>query len=112
MIPIEKVKLIVDTYNNLEKALTSGNIDKSKVMIIPFDRMMSDFETLMNEILEFIGHSPSEKLKKNILATAEKQRSFESKHKYDLDKFGLTVEQIQSDCAPIYETFINSRNRN
>jgi hypothetical protein len=91
---------------------TAGNIDKSKVMIVPFDRMMSDFDTLMNEILEFIEHSPSEELKKDILATAEKQRSFESKHKYDLDKFGLTAEQIQSDCAPIYETFINSTNRN
>jgi len=91
---------------------TTGKIDKSKVMIVPFDRMMSDFDTLMNEILEFTEHSPSEELKKDILATAEKQRSFESKHEYDLDKFGLTAEQIKSDCAPIYETFINSTNRN
>ena len=28
MIPIKKVQLIIDTYNNLEKALASGNIDK------------------------------------------------------------------------------------
>jgi len=28
MIPIEKVKLIVDTYKTLEKQLASGNIDK------------------------------------------------------------------------------------
>jgi len=91
---------------------TTGNIDKSKVMIVPFDRMMSDFDTLMNEILEFTEHSPSEELKKDILDTAEKQRSFESKHEYDLDKFGLTAEQIQLDCAPIYETFINSTNIN
>ena len=27
---------------------------------------MSDFDTLMNEILEFIEHSPSEELKKDI----------------------------------------------
>ena len=91
---------------------SDGKIDKSKVMIVPFDRIMIDFDTLINEILEFIEHSPSEELKKDILATAEKQRSFESKHKYDLDKFGLTAEQIQSDCAPIYETFITSTNRN
>ena len=36
----------------------------------------------------------------------------ESKHIYDLDEFGLTSEQIQSDCAPIYKTFINSTNGN
>ena len=28
MIPIEKVKLIVDTYKTLEKELASGDIDK------------------------------------------------------------------------------------
>ena len=28
MIPIEKVKSIIDTYNTLEKELASGNIDK------------------------------------------------------------------------------------
>ena len=28
MIPIEKIKLIVDTYKTLEKELTSGDIDK------------------------------------------------------------------------------------
>ena len=91
---------------------TTGNIDKSKVMIVPFDRMMSDFDTLMNEILEFIDHSPSEELKKNILATAEKQRHFKSEHKYDLEKFGLTEQQITEDCAVIYETFTNLENGN
>jgi hypothetical protein len=44
------------------------------------------------------------------LATAEKQRQFKSEHKYDLDKFGVTAEQIKVDCAHIYETFINSEN--
>ena len=28
MIPLEKIKLIVDTYKNLEKELASGSIDK------------------------------------------------------------------------------------
>ena len=28
MIPITKIKFIVDTYNTLEKELASGNIDK------------------------------------------------------------------------------------
>ena len=33
---------------------------------------------------------------------------YKSKHKYNLDKFGLTTKQVQSDCAPINKTFINS----
>ena len=91
---------------------TTGKIDKSKVMIVPFDRMMGDFDNLMDEILEFTDHSPSEELKKDILATAEKQRQFKSEHKYDLEKFGLTEQQIKEDCVVIYDTFLNSENKN
>ena len=90
---------------------SSGKIDKSRVMIVPFDRMMGDFDNLIGEILEFIDHSPSEIFKNDILETAEKQRQFKSKHKYNLDKFGLTAEQIKKDCAPIYETFFRSENK-
>ena len=87
---------------------TAGKIDKSRVMIVPFDRMMGDFDHLMIEIMEFIGHETSEDLKKDILETTEKQRKFKSEHKYDLEKFGLNGEQIKSDCAPIYKTFLHS----
>ena len=84
----------------------NGRIDRSRVYIIHFDRMMNDFDTLMDVILEFIDHEPSEELRKDILKTAETQRNFQSGHKYNLEKFGLTEEQIRLDCAPIYETFL------
>ena len=87
---------------------TSGKIDKSRVLIVQFDRMMTDFDNLMDEVLEFIDHLPSENLKKNIKETATKQRNYQSAHEYDLGKFGLNAEQIKSDCAPIYETFLNA----
>ena len=61
----------------------------------------------MNEVLQFIDHSPSKELKQDIRETAEKQRTFQSAHKYDLEKFGLNKDQIKSDCAAIYKTFIN-----
>ena len=65
----------------------------------------------MDEILKFIDHIPSEDLKKDILETSEKQRIFESKHEYNLENFGLNAEQIKSDCAPIYETFLNKESK-
>ena len=88
---------------------TSGKIDKSRVMIVSFDRMMGDFDHLLIEIMEFIDHPISEDLKKDILETAEKQRKFKSEHKYDLEKFGLSEQQIIEDCKPIYNTFLNSK---
>ena len=69
---------------------------------------MTDFDNLMGEVLEFIDHVPSKTLKTNIKETAEKQRKYKSEHKYDLDKFGLNEEQIQSDCAPVYKTFLHT----
>jgi hypothetical protein len=86
---------------------TNGRIDKSKVAIIQFDRMMNDFDGLMDEILPFIGHKPSDSFINNIKETANKQRAYRSGHKYDLSKFGITDEQIKNDCEVIYSTFLS-----
>ena len=88
---------------------TNGKINKSQVMIVPFDRIMTDFDCLMTEILEFIDHLPTENLKKDIQETAKKQRNFQSEHKYNLEKFGLSKEKIINDCKPIYDTFLNPK---
>ena len=90
----------------------SGKIDKDKVMIVHFDRMMNDFDGLMQDIIHFIEIEPSADLKSDIKMTAEKQRSFKSKHKYDLSKFGLTEQQIKDDCKVIYETFLSDNEVN
>ena len=76
-------------------------------MIVRFDRMVSDFEGLMDDIFNFIDYNPSDEFISNIKKTAEDQRSFKSGHKYDLEKFGLTEERIKSDCSVIYTTFLN-----
>ena len=85
----------------------NNNIDKDKVMIVHFDRMMNDFDGLMDDIMSFTGISPTPELLQDIKITAENQRSFKSKHKYNLEKFGLTEKQIRDDCQIIYETFLN-----
>ena len=118
-LPIEKRQNYINRfYHGLVHLLlrfhddwTSGRIDKSRVFIVRFDRVMTDFDNHMDEILKFIDHIPSEDLKKDILETSEKQRIFESKHEYNLENFGLNAEQIKSDCAPIYETFLNKESK-
>ena len=69
--------------------------------------MMSDFEGLMDDILEFTDHEASDDLLAKIKDTGEQQRNYTSKHKYDLEKFGLSEEKIRTDCAKIYDTFFN-----
>ena len=100
-------------YNALKELLlrfeedwSSGKIDKTKVLIVPFSRMMDDFDGIMDEILEFADHKPNEEFLINIKETSLKQKSFVSKHKYDLEKFGLSEEKIKKDCEKIYKTFL------
>ncbi len=44
---------------------------------------------------------------KDIQHTAKKQREYQSGHKYDLEKFGLSENQIKNDCKEIYQTFLS-----
>ena len=65
MIPIEKVKLIVDTYNNLEKALASGDIDKKD--FVKKSKEYSSIREIIDEAKAYLGfESEKKKLEKII----------------------------------------------
>jgi hypothetical protein len=83
----------------------SGRVPRDKVYIVRYDRMMSDFEGVMGEILEFTGISPERKLLDEIHATGERQRGYKSEHKYDLARFGLDEARIRRDYAFFYRCF-------
>ena len=106
---IEKLyTALVELLKRFHYDWINNNIDKNRVMIVHFDRMMQDFDGLMSDILEFTDSEITDELKIDIQKTAENQRSFKSKHKYDLEKFGLTEQKIKDDCHFIYETFLNA----
>jgi len=99
---------LIELLKRFHEDWKSGAIDQSKVFIVNYDRIMTDFEELMKDIFEFTGISPHDEMRKEIKNTAESQRQYTSTHNYNLEKFGLTENQIRSDCAFIYETFLNS----
>ena len=100
-------KALVELLLRFEEDWSSGNIDRTKVLIVHFDRMMNNFDDLMNDIIKFTELEPSDKLLDEIKITSDKQKQFKSEHKYDLSKFGLTEQQIKDDCNAYYKTFIN-----
>ena len=85
---------------------TTGVIDHSRVFIVRYDRMMEDFEGMMEDMCRFLGHEMTPALRATVAKRGEKQRKYESEHKYDLEKFGLTEEQIRRDCAFFYQTVL------
>ena len=53
MIPIEKVKLIISTYEILEKELASGNIDKKD--FVKKSKEYSSIGEIINEAKGYVG---------------------------------------------------------
>ena len=100
-------KALVELLLRFQSDWVNNRIDRSKVMIVRYDKMMSNFEELMNELLTFVDFSPSSELLKKIKMTEEEQRNYKSKHTYDLQKFGLDESRIRNDCSVIYETFLS-----
>ena len=72
----------------------SDNIDKSKVLIIRYDKMMSNFEIIMNDIFSFLDLF-HQKINNDIQKTAEKQRTYKSKHKYDLKNLDCQRKKLK-----------------
>ena len=94
---------LVDLMRRFHDDWESGAIDRSRVFLVRYDRMMADFDGLMSELLTFIEHDPDDAFQAQISAQAEKQRAYKSAHTYDLAKFGLTEERIRKDCAFLYD---------
>ncbi len=85
---------------------TSGAIDRDRVFVVRYDRMIQDFEGLMAEMCEFLDHEMTPDLRETIRDRAEKQRAYQSEHEYDLEKFGLNADRIRRDCEFVYSTFL------
>ncbi len=97
---------LVQLMNRFQNDWVKGNINKKNIYLVNFDTMMDDFETLMHEVLEFIDVKKKQNLTEFIQETAENQKAYKSKHKYELSKFGLSEQQIRKDCINYYKTFL------
>ena len=93
MIPVEKVKLIVNTYENLEKELASSNIDKK--VFVKKSKEYSSIGEVINEAKGYVGFEKEKKeLEKIInekdadnemikLAESELNKLLEKKKEYE-----------------------------
>lgn len=97
---------LVDLFRRFHADWTSGRIDRSRVMVVSYDRMMRDFDGLMAEMIPFFDMKPTEAQLAAIRTTAADQRAYESKHTYKLEKYGLDADRIRRDCAFVYETWL------
>lgn len=100
-------KALVMLFERFHRDWQSGKIDRKRVMVVSYDRMMGDFEGLMAEMVPFFDMKPTPEQMEAIRQTAEKQRAYTSGHKYNLEKYGLSAERIRKDCAFVYDTWLS-----
>jgi hypothetical protein len=98
---------LIHLYKASHDDWVSGRVPRDRAMVVRFDRMMKDFDGLMEEVLALVGVDKTPELEAEIQRVAAEQRKFESKHKYDGKKFGIAAERIKKDCAFVYETFFD-----
>ncbi len=97
---------LVDLFRRFHTDWVGGRIDRSRVMVVSYDRMMRDFDGLMAEMIPFFDMHPTDKQRAAIRETATQQRAYRSKHTYHLEKYGLDAARIRRDCAFVYETWL------
>lgn len=97
---------LVELFQRFHDDYVSGKIDHKRVMVVSYDRMMKDFDGLMDEMIGFFDMHPTPEQLASIKKTAEEQRAYESKHKYNLQKYGLSADRIRKDCAFVYGTWL------
>ena len=68
MIPVEKIKLIINTYQTLEKELASGNIDKKD-----FVKKSKEYSRIGEIIKEAIGYVSFQKEREELLKIIDEQ---------------------------------------
>ena len=98
----------VELFQRFHDDYESGRIDRSRVMVVSYDRMMKDFDGLMAEMVPFFGMSPTPEQLAAIKTTADEQRAYKSGHKYNLAKYGLDADRIRRDCAFVYDTWLTA----
>ena len=82
-----------------------GAIPPENFIVVPYPKLMNDFEATMKEVVEFLEIEPTAEFYEKVRQQAEKQKGYKSKHAYSLEKFGLNEKRIREDLAFVYDEY-------
>ena len=90
---------LIELMYRFHRDWSTGAIDKTKCMIIPYHRLEADFEHTMRDILAFVDYTPSMTQLQVIHEQNIRQQSRKSAHRYLLQEYGLDEEMIREKTA-------------
>ena len=93
---------LLDLLERFVSLWTEGKLQRDAILLVPYPRLLTDFEGMMTEVLRFTETPVTVSLNEAILSTAETQRAYQSKHQYNLEEFGLDAEDLRQKSAFFY----------
>ncbi len=80
-----------------------NEIDRKKVLIVPYQKLRRELIPMFEQIVEFTGIKPSEALREAVSLQAQKQKSYQRKHQVKtLADFGISDERVRKDFGFLY----------
>jgi len=79
--------------------------NRKNIIVFTHKQLLSDFENVFRKILDFYNIKSDDKIEKAIAEQVEKQKTFHSEHKYSLEEYGFSENQIEDDFKFIYDNY-------
>ncbi len=92
-------------YERFDQVQREGGIPQKNLKVITYPNLLKNLESTITELLDFLEIEPVPSFFDTLKVEDEKQRNYQSKHKYSLDKYGLTEEQIRRDLSFVYDKY-------
>ena len=95
----------VHLYRRVHDLQQSGALPPERFTVVTYPQIMKELEATMERLVDFCQLDPQPGFWDRVAAQAEKQRSYQSKHSYSLEKYGLSEKRIRKDLAFLYQTY-------
>lgn len=98
-----RYKASLELYRYFYDLWHNDEIDKSRVMIVPYKKLRNELMPMFEQIVDFTGITASESLRNAVDRQAKKQKSYKRKHEVkQLSDFGIDSEQVKKDFEFLY----------
>jgi omega-hydroxy-beta-dihydromenaquinone-9 sulfotransferase len=102
-----------ELYLYFHKLWHHGEINKHRVLIVPYEKLRENLINVFDEIVSFTGIHASRRLRLAVASQAERQRRYKRKHEViPLSRFGIDENRIKDDFAFFFEKDLLLRQQN
>jgi len=93
----------IDLYRYFYDLWHNNDIDKKRVLIIPYPRLQENLMGVFEQVIQFTGIPPSDLLRETVIQQAAKQKKYKRIHRVrPLEDFGIDSGRVKADFSFLY----------